>query len=187
MKVFSGAFCDALAGLRKEMEFRIVKRSDYEGGGSGMKQKILVCAGVGIILLLTACSLPRIVVLDDPLSPEEHLNLGVAYERTGDFEGARKEYEAASRKLPIAYLYLGNVYFQEHEPGEAERYYRKAIEKDPENADAYNNLAWLYYTEEEHLDEAEKLALKAIEIKPSQKDIYEDTLERIRALRRDAK
>ena len=37
---------------------------------------------------ISACSLPRIIVLEDPLSPEEHLNLGVAYERKGELDGA---------------------------------------------------------------------------------------------------
>jgi tetratricopeptide (TPR) repeat protein len=133
-------------------------------------------------LLLAACSMPRIIVLDDPLSPEEHINLGVVYEKKGEFESAIKEYEAASKKLPVAYLYLGNVYFQKKELGEAEEYYRIAIDEDPQNADAHNNLAWLYYTKRENLYEAERLALKAIEISPSKREIYQDTLEKIRGL-----
>jgi tetratricopeptide (TPR) repeat protein len=134
-------------------------------------------------LLSVGCSLPRIIVLEDPLSPEEHLNLGVAYERNGELDSAIKEYEAASRKLPAAYLYLGNVYFQKREFGEAERQYRKAIDKDPGNADAFNNLAWLYYTKGMNLDEAEELALKALALNPGKKDVYQDTLDRIRALK----
>lgn len=134
-------------------------------------------------LLFAGCSLPRIIVLDDPLSPEEHLNLGVTYERKCESESAIKEYEAASKKLPIAYTYLGNVYFQKNELEDAERYYRKAIKKNPGNADAYNNLAWLYCTKKENIDEAEQLALKAIELNPSKRDIYQDTLDKIRALK----
>jgi len=136
-----------------------------------------------IFLLLAGCSLPRIIVLEDPLSPEEHLNLGVAYENKGEWESAIKEYKAASKKLPIAYTYLGNVYFQKKEFQFAEEYYREAIKKDPENADAYNNLAWLYLTKKEQLEEAEQLASKAIKLNPSQKDIYQDTLDQIRAAR----
>jgi tetratricopeptide (TPR) repeat protein len=136
-----------------------------------------------ISLLLAGCSLPRIIVLEDPLSPEEHLSLGVAYERKGEWESAIKEYEAASRKLPMAYTYLGNVYFQKNEFQVAEEYYRKAIKKDPENADAYNNLAWLYFTKKEQLEEAEQLASKAMELNPSKRDIYQDTLDQIKAAR----
>ena len=134
-------------------------------------------------LLFAGCSLPRIIVLEDPLSPEEHLNLGVAYEKKGEWESAIKEYEAASKKLPLAYTYLGNVYFQKNEFQVAEEYYRKAINKDPENADAYNNLAWLYFTKKEQLEEAEQLVLKAMELNPSKKDIYQDTLDQIKAVR----
>ena len=136
-----------------------------------------------ISLLLAGCSLPRIIVLEDPLSPEEHLSLGVAYEKKGEWESAIKEYEAASKKLPLAYTYLGNVYFQKNEFQVAEEYYRKAINKDPENADAYNNLAWLYFTKKEQLEEAEQLVLKAMELNPSKKDIYQDTLDQIKAVR----
>lgn len=133
-------------------------------------------------LLSVGCSLPRIIVLDDPLSPEEHLNLGVAYERNGELDSAVKEYEAASRKLPAAYLYLGNISFGKGELNEAERYYRTAIDKDPGNADACNNLAWLYYTKKENLGEAEELVLRALTLNPAKKDIYQDTLEKIREL-----
>ena len=146
------------------------------------------CFVVSLLLVLcflplAGCSLPRIVILEDPLSPEEHLNLGVAYEQKGEWESAINEYKAASKKLPMAYTYLGNVYFQKTEFQVAEEYYRKAIKKDPENADAYNNLAWLYLTKKEQLEEAEQLALKAIELNPSKRDVYQDTLDQIRAVR----
>lgn len=133
--------------------------------------------------LLTSCSLPRIIILDDPLSPEEHINLGVAYERKGEIDNALKEYRLASKKLPLAYLYMGNICFQKNDFDEAESAYRKAIKKDSQNADAHNNLAWLYYTKKENLNEAEELALKAIEINPSKKEIYQDTLAKIRELK----
>jgi tetratricopeptide (TPR) repeat protein len=83
------------------------------------------------LLLFSGCSLPRIIILKDPLTPEEHLNLGVAYEKQREFEPAIKEYTTAAKKLPRAYLYLGNVYFQKKELGKAEAYYRKAIKMTP--------------------------------------------------------
>ena len=86
----------------------------------------------------------------------------------------------AAKKLSIAYLYLGNAYFQKEILGEAEKYYRLAIENEILNADAHNNLAWLYYVKKENLDEAESLVLKAIELNPSKNDIYGDTLKRIK-------
>ncbi len=147
-------------------------------------RKIFICLLLTVYcLLLLGCAFPRIIVLDDPLSPGEHLNLGVAYEKNGEMDNALKEYKVASKKLPIAFLYIGNIYFQKEEFDEAESYYKKAINKDPGNADAYNNLAWLYYAKKEKLDEAERLALKAIELNPAKKNIYQDTLEKIRELK----
>jgi len=147
--------------------------------------KIICFIGVIIVVpcLFTGCSLPRIIVLDDPLSPEEHINLGVTYEKRGELDNALKEYREASGKLPVAYLYMGNVCLQKNELDKAESYYKKAIEKDPKNADAYNNLAWLYYVKKENLEGAESLAIKAMELNPSKKEIYQDTLDRIRDLK----
>jgi tetratricopeptide (TPR) repeat protein len=135
-------------------------------------------------LLTFGCSLPRVVILKDPLTPEEHLNLGVAYEQRGELDAAIKEYSEAERKLPVANLYLGNAHFQKKEFDKAEEYYQKAIRKDPLNADAHNNLAWLYYTKKENLDEAESLAQKAIELNPSKEMMYRDTLEKIKAIKK---
>ena len=145
---------------------------------------ILILLIVSFFLMVSACAFPKIIVLDDPLSPEEHLNLGVAYEKKGELDNALKEYQEASKKLPVAYLYMGNIYFQKNELDEAESHYKKAINKEPENADAYNNLAWLYYVRKQHLDEAENLAAKAVELNPSKKNIYMDTLEKIRELKK---
>jgi len=137
-----------------------------------------------VVFCVHACSLPRIIVLDDPLTPEEHLNLGVAYERNGELDSALKEYQVASKKLEVAYLYMGNIYFQKNELENAESYYKKTIKKDPKNADAYNNLAWLYYIKKANLKEAEALASKAIDLNPSKADDYRDTLEKIRDLKK---
>ncbi len=129
--------------------------------------------------LLGGCSLPRIIVLDDPLTPEEHLNLGVAYEKRGELDAALKEYELSAPHLPLASVYRGNVYFAKGEIGRAEESYQQALEKDPNNADACNNLAWLYYGEGKKLEEAERLARRALELNPAKAAIYRDTLEKI--------
>lgn len=135
------------------------------------------------LLFVFGCHLPKMSLIEDPLTPEEHLNLGVAYEKKGEFEGAVREYRAAAGKLPVAYLYLGNVYFQMEEYEQAETYYRKASKYEMCRADAYNNLAWLYYTRREKLDQAEALALEAISINPEKQAVYADTLEKIRGLK----
>jgi tetratricopeptide (TPR) repeat protein len=143
---------------------------------------------LALLLLLSlgagGCALPQILVLRDPLTPEEHLDLGVAYEKKGEFEGAVREYQLAVKKIPLANLHLGNVYFQKGDLGLAETYYRRAIREAPGHADAYNNLAWLYYTKRENLGEAEELARKAMELNPEKHTIYGDTLEKIREIKK---
>ncbi|NLT23539.1 MAG: tetratricopeptide repeat protein [Syntrophorhabdus sp.] len=132
----------------------------------------------GLLFCLCSCSLPRILVLNDPLTPREHIDLGVTYERSGELDEALKEYEKASRTLPVAYLYMGNVFFNKKEFSKAEEHYREAIDRtgDPR---AYNNLAWLYFTTNRNLDEAEKLAGKAVELAPD-KEEFKDTLQKIK-------
>jgi tetratricopeptide (TPR) repeat protein len=139
---------------------------------------------VFIFLFLPGCSLPKVTIPKDPLAPEEHLNLGLAYEKKGLLDSAIQEYKRAAKKLPIAYLYLGNAYFLKNELSKAETFYKKMIKKDPRNGDAHNNLAWLYYTKRENLDAAEEYALIAIEFNPLKGDIYRDTLEKIRELKK---
>lgn len=142
---------------------------------------LLACCS---LLLFCGCSFPRVIVLEDPLTAGEHLNLGTAYENKGEFDNAIKQYTLAAKKLPIAYLYLGNLHFQKKELNKAEESYKQAIRKEACNADAYNNLAWLYYIKRTNLNEAESLALRALEFNPSKKDIYTDTLDKIRALKK---
>ena len=136
-----------------------------------------------LLVIIFGCAMPRVIIYDDPLSSEEHLKLGMAYEKDREFDNAIGEYKTAARRLPIAYFYLGNVYFQKNELDQAERYYKKAIRKEPHNADAHNNLAWLYYVKEENLDKAENLALRAMALDPSKRDVYMDTLEKVRKLK----
>ncbi len=141
-----------------------------------------------IILFLSSCAVPRIIILNDPLSPEEHINLGVAYERNGELDSALKEYERASKKLDIAYLYMGNIYFHKGDLKKAEKYYKKAIRK-TDSKDAYNNLAWLYYTKAKEIDDKEEkmnllkkgleLAMRALESSPDNENFI-DTFNKIK-------
>jgi tetratricopeptide (TPR) repeat protein len=142
--------------------------------------RIIFCKTAFLILalfVLSSCGLTGIFMPGDQITAEEHINLGIAYERNKQLDEALREYMIAAKQLPIAYLYMGNIYFQKDAVDEAERCYKKAINttKDPR---AYNNLAWLYYSEDMKLDEAEKLAGKAVELSPDAQD-YKDTLEKV--------
>jgi tetratricopeptide (TPR) repeat protein len=126
-----------------------------------------------------ACTFPRIIVLKDPLTAEEHMDLGFAYEQKKEYGLAIKEYEAAAKKLPKANLYLANARFLNNEPDRAEVLYRSIIKEDPQCADAYNNLAWLLYTQKRNLPEARELASKAISLNPAGRGKYIDTFNKI--------
>ncbi|WP_200673353.1 tetratricopeptide repeat protein [Persephonella atlantica] len=99
-------------------------------------------------IFLYSCSMPKIVVLKDPLSAEEHNNLGVAYEKKGILDLAEKEYNKAIRKKPdwdIPYFNLGNIYYKKGNLKKALQFYKKAVELNPDNTDALNNMAYVYY------------------------------------------
>lgn len=113
-----------------------------------------------------ACSnLPRVVVLHDPLTPAEHVTLGVTYEGQGRTEQAAREYHAALEQehgyVP-AFVGLGNLAFARGALEEAEAYYRQALAVAPQDPGANNNLAMLYLARGVNLDEAERLARQAL-------------------------
>ena len=113
-----------------------------------------------------ACSsLPRVVVLHDPLTPAEHVTLGVTYEAQGRTELAAREYRAALEQeqgFVPAFVGLGNLAFAGGALEEAEAYYRQALAVAPEDPGANNNLAMLYLARGTGLDEAERLARQAL-------------------------
>ena len=126
---------------------------------------LLYVAIVGSLLI--ACdSLPRLRVLHDPLSPEEHVTLGRAYELEGRPELAVREYGQAISQQPAsapALVGLGNLAFVREALAEAESYYLQAIAVAPADPVANNNLAMLYLIRRENLDEAARLAVLALQ------------------------
>ena len=99
-----------------------------------------------LAVVLAGCGrVPRIIVLEDPLSADEHVTLGVAYERKGELAPAALEYERALKKdgkLFRARVNLGNVRLAEKAYGEAREEYLKALALRPADPEATNNLAW---------------------------------------------
>ena len=130
-----------------------------------MKPYVLPPAPTGMALVLLAFLLsgpgcgrvPRIIVLEDPLSADEHVALGVAYERKGELAAAAREYERALKrdgKSFRARVNLGNVRLAQKEYGEAREEYLEALALRPADPEATNNLAWAAILSGDGLEEA---------------------------------
>ncbi|MEK6745017.1 MAG: tetratricopeptide repeat protein [Nitrospirota bacterium] len=132
-----------------------------------------------LALLLSGCSLPKIIVLHDPLSADEHVRLGGIYDTQGKVELARDQYRAAVRqdkKLLRAWALLGDSAFRSKEYEEAEQAYGQALDLDPKNGDLHNNLAWVYVQQDRKLGKAQDLVTAALELNPDHRPYYLDTL-----------
>jgi len=112
-------------------------------GNAGSPLPVLL---LSLLLAVSACArVPKIIVLEDPLSADEHLTLGVAYERKGELDLAAREYEAALKKAPASFqarFNLGNVRLAQKRYGAAREEYLEALELRPADPEATNNLAW---------------------------------------------
>jgi tetratricopeptide (TPR) repeat protein len=137
---------------------------------------VLLLASSCILLLNASCSMPRMVILHDPLTASEHNDLGVIYEQKGQLDLAEKEYLKAvqrDRKWYLPLFNLGNLFYQKSEYEKAEGYYRRALALNSSNPDVMNNLACLLH--DISLDhEAGELITKALSIerKPEYIDTY---------------
>lgn len=111
-----------------------------------------------LLQLAGGCSrIPRIIVLEDPLTAAEHVELGVAYERKGELDLAQREYERAllkDKKFFRARLNLGNIFLAKKEYGKARKEYLRALELQPGDAEATNNLSWAAIFSGEGIDDA---------------------------------
>lgn len=102
-----------------------------------------------VSFIISGCGyLPiSVLLMKDPLTAEEHNDLGVAYEHEGKYELAIREYKAALKKnnqLVVPLVNIGNVFLKQKNYSEAEKYYTKVLNIDPYNLEAANNLASLY-------------------------------------------
>jgi tetratricopeptide (TPR) repeat protein len=150
-----------------------------------MKTILILLCGVVMGAGLAACSdFPHVRVLHDPLTPEEHVTLGLTYEVQGHRDLAAREYRTALTQkagyVP-ALIGLGNVAFAEGEFEESETFYKQALAASPEHPGANNNLAMLYLVKGTGLDEAERLALRALAQKGPLEPYVLDTLAHVYA------
>lgn len=131
------------------------------------------------LLFASGCALPKIIILNDPLSAEEHAKLGRIYESQGKEDLALLQYRAAVKKdarHSQAWLLLGDLSYRRGDYGEAETAYKKALNLQPENGDIGNNLAWTYLMQNKRTSKAEKLVKEAMTFTPEHKPYYLDTL-----------
>jgi len=132
-----------------------------------------------MLLFFHACSFPKIIVLNDPLSADEHVKLGRIYETQGKTDLAMQQYEAAVRRDPksvTAYLLIGDLSFKTGKYNEAESAYEKAIKLEPDNGDILNNLCWVYLKQDRKIASAEEIIQKAMIMTPEHRGYYLDTL-----------
>ena len=142
----------------------------------------LVLLAVLCIFFLTGCAtpkMPKILDTGDPLTAGQHNDLGVAYEKKGDLDAARKEFEKAiqkNRDWVIPYLNLGHLYYIQGNLDQAEAALRQGIRIKGDHPDLLNNLAWVLM-EKGQFKEALTLVGKAIAVED--KEEYRDTREEI--------
>jgi len=130
------------------------------------------------LLVLAGCSLPRIIVLNDPLSVEEHIKLGKIYESQQKDDLAEQQYRDALHKdqnCLSALLLLGDLSFRIKKYSEAETAYRKALRLQPGNGDIYNNLCWVFLSRNDSIEEAQELISRALSLTPEHRAFYLDT------------
>ena len=113
---------------------------------------------------------------------QNSLRYAVALEAAGRAGEAVALYRALLEDDPgsvLLWTNLGNAEAGRGEPALAEAAYRRAVELDPTNADALNNLAWLLLEQPDRLAEAEELARRAATAGGPDPHLALDTLGRI--------
>ena len=132
--------------------------------------------------LLTGCgALPRIVILHDPLSSEEHLRLGERYEADGMLDLALAEYESALKggRRAEVFAHLGTAYSLKGEDSRAESFYLKSLGEQGDQPRVLNNLAALYAGRGVELEAAEGMAREAMRLDPEHRPYYLETLSEV--------
>lgn len=135
-----------------------------------------------LFAILSGCaSLPRIIILKDPLKAQEHADLASIYEEKGEYDLAIREGEEALKndsKNLKALIALGNSHLQKGKYDKAESYYKKGLKVDSGNTAILNNIAWLYLSTD-RLEEAERFSKESISGNSPHVGYYYDTLGKI--------
>ncbi|MBK7368930.1 MAG: tetratricopeptide repeat protein [Candidatus Eisenbacteria bacterium] len=131
-------------------------------------------------LVVTGCS--HLVILRDPLSANEHNDLGVAYERGGQPALAAVQYRRSLRldpRQPRVWVNLGNAEAAQGKWRSAAKSYERAHHDAPEDPDAMNNLAVALLRTPSGRHRAHALALRAVSIGGERDSVYRSTLDEV--------
>ena len=135
-----------------------------------------------LTLLLAGCSVPRVIVLHDPLDAQEHNDLGVSYQANREFDLALREYQRAAEldnRWARPLINGGNALVALEQWSQAAELYREALQRQPAQAEAMNNLAWVLLQQRD-LVKARRWAEKAVNANPHTA-AYLDTLAAVKA------
>jgi Flp pilus assembly protein TadD len=111
---------------------------------------------------------------DSPAAGDLYLRVGETYRRKGDLEAAVRSLARANELLPGNATVIGTLALALDSSGnrtEAQRAYRAALDVDPNNAIAMNNLAFLLAEGGEDLEDALRLSRRAMELMPAAMEI----------------
>ena len=145
---------------------------------NALDRRLVAIGAAAAIVVLSGCA--HLVLLHDPLTAEEHNDLGVAYESGGQPELAAKEYRHSLRLAPHrsrTRVNLGNAQAAGGHWRAAEASYRRALRDSAGDADAMNNLAIALLRQHRHPDEARALASRAVASGGARDSLYRATLD----------
>ena len=114
----------------------------------------------------------------EPENPLLWLNLGIAQQRTGDYNEALESYQRAvyiDDEMSESWGAMGLVYYELEELDCAEECYRNALERNNNSPKTWNNLGVLYFTQSFYED-ARHCFEEAISLMP----MYYDALFNLR-------
>jgi Tfp pilus assembly protein PilF len=126
-----------------------MRRVKAAGPAAGIRALAIILTALFVAGCPLTQNMPQVVKFTDPLTSEEHAQLGAMYEQQGNVERAVSEYAAALKKDPenlVALTGLGNVSLNQKKPRLAAKYYKRALEQEPDNMVVLNNLAMAWIT-----------------------------------------
>ncbi len=129
----------------------------------------------------------KIIIRHDPLSAEQHNDLGASYYKEREFEAAEREFKASikkDKKFWLAYYNLGTLYLYAKKYKEAEYYLYKSIIYNSTFSDGYNNLSLLMLKKGDLKHSLYYITL-AIKFATSNKYLYYETLAQIQERLKD--